>query len=326
MRLAMKSSMRIIDSDDVPFEAEIDEYEEVDEEGPVIVAEDGGDTHPEELKRLKLSNYDSDDSSPVRCKLQRSRKRYDSDDETRQNNKSKKKKKEKRRSYDSDDEISDKVNSNKRTKRYDSDDESKDIQDKGSVLNRKRERPSKMSSGHSAGLQSATEFRKAESAIQGLKKKDKKDLDRGSTVYRDKDGKILLNSKNSSESSELNLENDGKWNIGTKQRQEAIDYASERYAIGQSTFARSVEDVDKYMRDIARNGDPMAKQPSLTSDYRAKKLYAGPPPKPNRYNIRPGYRWDGVDRGNGFEDKVLAKVYGKKSRDEERYKVSCADM
>jgi pre-mRNA-splicing factor CWC26 len=93
-------------------------------------------------------------------------------------------------------------------------------------------------------------------------------------------------------------------------------------AIREGTFARSVDDVDKYKKDIARDGDPMMKYQTNTN----KKVYKGPPPKPNRFGIMPGYRWDGIDRGNGFEEKVLASLYAKGRKEEERYKWSCADM
>lgn len=57
-----------------------------------------------------------------------------------------------------------------------------------------------------------------------------------------------------------------------------------------------------------------------------KPMYKGPPPKPNRYGIRPGYRWDGIDRGNGFEDRLLTSLHSKGREKEEAYKWSSADM
>ena len=68
------------------------------------------------------------------------------------------------------------------------------------------------------------------------------------------------------------------------------------------------EDLNEELKEKDRWNDPAAQFLSKKKQRKSvtgKPLYAGPA-MPNRFGIRPGYRWDGVDRGNGFEKEYFA--------------------
>jgi len=46
----------------------------------------------------------------------------------------------------------------------------------------------------------------------------------------------------------------------------------------------------------------------------------------NRYTIEPGYMWDGVDRSNGFEQKLLATRNVREAQKNEYYKLRTEEM
>lgn len=95
-----------------------------------------------------------------------------------------------------------------------------------------------------------------------------------------------------------------------RRRKEALEDA----ALMPLARGKDDEELNAEMKAARRWNDPMAQflgddEPRPAAGGKAKAggksnsrrpVYKGAAP-PNRYGIRPGYRWDGVDRGNGFE-------------------------
>ncbi|KAK3955425.1 Pre-mRNA-splicing factor of RES complex-domain-containing protein [Pseudoneurospora amorphoporcata] len=76
------------------------------------------------------------------------------------------------------------------------------------------------------------------------------------------------------------------------------------------------EQLNREMKEQERWNDPMAQflAPEEVKTIKGKRkglgrrpVYKGPAP-PNRYGIKPGYRWDGVDRSNGFEGERFRAI------------------
>lgn len=85
-------------------------------------------------------------------------------------------------------------------------------------------------------------------------------------------------------------------------------------------LARSKDDeaLNAELKEQERWNDPLAQflAPEEVKTKTTKKgrgvagrrpVYKGPAP-PNRYGIKPGYRWDGVDRSNGFEGERFKAI------------------
>lgn len=305
---------------------------------------DSSEEDEEPPPRRPTRHDSSDEEEPSRERgappLDSRRRRYDSDES------SKEEPRRPRRRYDSDSDANEhSSNPSKRVKRegdsqsprrqrYDSESDGSDA--KGSQP--------RMASGHKAGLQGYQDFNKEEARIQARKHQDAQLMvDKygvGETVYR-KNGK-----ESTKKYLELDAQQEAHLNLGKVQREEVLAREKEFQSLHESSFARHRGDdrLEAIQKGEIRKGDPMAayaakkhhskqnkKKPKRRQDdvpdvEPEKPIYKGPPPKPNRFGIRPGYRWDGVDRGNGFEDKLLAKQYSANIQKEEAYRWRSADM
>jgi len=120
-----------------------------------------------------------------------------------------------------------------------------------------------------------------------------------------------------------------EWGKGLAQREEKERERAMMDKERQKGFSRHADDADLNEEQKAKEmwNDPAA---AFLMKKRSKgprrPEYAGPAPPPNRFGIKPGYRWDGVDRSNGFERKYFQRQNERKRQGAESYSWSVDDM
>ncbi|GAA6232179.1 BUD13 homolog isoform X2 [Lates japonicus] len=199
----------------------------------------------------------------------------------------------------------------------------------------------RMLSGGKAGLVSVDVLRKEQEENRRRERNNQplEDESRNAqTVFRDKSGKRRdLDSEREEQKRKAGEkaakdEKYAQWGKGLAQSQMHQQKLEDALHEAQKPLARHYddEDLDRMLREQEREGDPMAAMLRRKKDRSAKTQekprYKGPTPPPNRFNILPGYRWDGVDRSNGFEQKRYTRIADKKAGQEAAYKWSVEDM
>ena len=149
------------------------------------------------------------------------------------------------------------------------------------------------------------------------------------TIYRDASGRIINVAMKRAEARKKAEEEAAKAAAEIEAQKGDVQRAQQaqrREELAEAKFlpvARYADDADlnDELKERDRWNDPAAQfltKKKQGKSITGKLLYAGPA-MPNRYNIRPGYRWDGVDRGNGFEKDYFAAQNRRKNLKELDY-------
>ena len=211
-------------------------------------------------------------------------------------------------------------------------------------------------SGISGGLLTKAQLRKKlgpKSTKGGKTSEDVEEFARQQeTVYRDASGRKIDMKAEMAEAARRKREAEEKeakkmeWGKGLAQREEKGRERALMEKEKHKGFARHADDVDLNEELKAKElwNDPAAafltvrlfycvysfKHLTTTQKRRSKgprkPEYTGPTPPPNRFGIKPGYRWDGVDRGNGFEGKYFQRQNERKRQGAESYSWGVDDM
>jgi pre-mRNA-splicing factor CWC26 len=191
------------------------------------------------------------------------------------------------------------------------------------------------------------ELERQKSSSRRKKHKEAPDAPEEETIYRDATGRRIDVSLKRAEiraaaeekaRAERKAREDAMGDVQLRQKAERKKELEEAKFL---TLGRSADDevMNEELKERVRWDDPMAAYMAQTRAEQVaeergsavatrggkskpapsgprKKVYTGPPAAPNRYGILPGWRWDGVDRSNGFE-KDWFQARSKKGRMEE---------
>ncbi|KAJ8950140.1 hypothetical protein NQ314_007993 [Rhamnusium bicolor] len=148
------------------------------------------------------------------------------------------------------------------------------------------------------------------------------------TIVRGKKVRDLEEEARQKDTEKKTKEKYDRWGKGLKQVVDQNERIAEQLHEMSKPLARYADDDDleKYLKEKEREGDPMLAYIRKKKKKRVEKpVYMGEF-MPNRFGIHPGYRWDGVDRSNGYEKKWFQVQNSKKATQEEAFKWSTEDM
>ena len=173
-------------------------------------------------------------------------------------------------------------------------------------------------------------------------------------IYRDiKTGK-KINVHNELQRGETSLPTTPKWGRGLKQEQDKESRFIQLKELKDQPFARNKDNIvlNRQLKSEVRWDDPMREHlgqhdslkriidselatesdnvkrscpamGTVKSSVSVKSIHRGPP---NRYDIPPGQQWDGVNRSNGFEAKLMSHRSDALTMKKEAYMWSTEDM
>ena len=187
--------------------------------------------------------------------------------------------------------------------------------------------------GKKAGLQNAKDLK---DELAELRRREKRALDGLSDEASGRNAKTLVRGRLAEKQAREEEEKKKKevpeaikqkyevWNKGVAQVKAAGAQLEDNLYEMSKSLTRTVDDKDRedLLKEREREDDPMAaymkkKKAKVHGKQKRYPQYKGPQPPPNRFGIMPGYRWDGVDRSNGFEKKLMTQGAKKKADDEE---------